>query len=57
MLILTRRLGEKVIINENEDKKIAITVVEVLGDRIKLGINAPKNIKILREELCDKFKK
>lgn len=57
MLILTRRLGETVIINENEDKKISITVVEVLGDRIKLGINAPKNIKILREELFDKFKK
>lgn len=57
MLILTRRLGETVIVNENEDKKIAITVVEVLGDRIKLGINAPKNIKILREELYDKVKK
>lgn len=57
MLILTRKIGETIIINEKEDKKIAIIVLEVTGDRIKLGINAPKSTKILREELYNKFKK
>lgn len=47
MLVLTRKLGEKVIIDNN----ISVTVVDIRGNKVQLGINAPKHICILREEL------
>ncbi|MEM5948565.1 carbon storage regulator CsrA [Spirochaetia bacterium 38H-sp] len=47
MLILSRKKGESIILDDN----ITITVVEVKGDNIKLGIEAPENIKIYREEV------
>lgn len=47
MLVLTRRPGEKVII----DGKIVITIVEVRGDQIRLGIDAPRSVKVYREEV------
>ncbi|ODS32175.1 MAG: carbon storage regulator [Candidatus Scalindua rubra] len=52
MLILTRKLGESTIIGEN----IQISVVEINKHNIKLGINAPKNITIYREEVFKKIK-
>lgn len=48
MLVLTRTVGEKVLIG----KDITITVVRVLGHRVRIGIEAPKGVKILREELA-----
>ena len=47
MLVLTRKKGEAVILNEN----IEITVLGTDGDQIKLGINAPKNVDIYRKEV------
>jgi len=47
VLILTRKREESIMVGE----KIRITVLEVQGENVKLGIEAPKNIKILREEL------
>jgi carbon storage regulator len=47
MLILTRRVGETVMIGH----EITVTVVEVKGTQIKLGIQAAKEIPVLREEL------
>lgn len=47
MLVLSRKLGEKIII----DTDITITVVEVQGNRVKLGIEAPANVRVLRQEL------
>ncbi len=52
MLILTRKLGESVIIGDN----IKITVVETNKHQIKLGIEAPKNVIIYREEIYKKIK-
>ncbi|MEK6765810.1 MAG: carbon storage regulator CsrA [Planctomycetota bacterium] len=52
MLILTRRLGESIIIDNN----IKITVVDINKQQIKLGIDAPKNITINREEIAMKIK-
>tara|TARA_B100001964_G_scaffold219126_1_gene260936 strand:- start:655 stop:864 length:210 start_codon:yes stop_codon:yes gene_type:complete len=50
MLILTRRLGESIIIEDN----IKITVVDINKQQIKLGIDAPRHITINREEVAKK---
>ncbi|RED57604.1 carbon storage regulator CsrA [Cohnella lupini] len=47
MLVLSRKKGQSVIIQDN----IEITVLEIEGDVIKLGIAAPKELQILRKEL------
>ncbi|MGR3293501.1 MAG: carbon storage regulator CsrA [Candidatus Scalindua sp.] len=52
MLILTRRLGESIIIDDN----IKITVIDINKQQIKLGIDAPKHITINREEVAKKVK-
>jgi carbon storage regulator len=47
MLVLSRQVDESIIINDN----IVITVLAIEGDRIKIGIKAPRDIPILRQEL------
>ncbi len=47
MLALTRKKGESLIINNN----IEITVLEIRGDQIKIGISAPKDVPIYRKEI------
>ncbi len=47
MLVLSRRKGESVIIGG----EVTITVVEVRGDQIRLGIDAPRSVKVYREEV------
>jgi carbon storage regulator len=47
MLVLTRKLNESIVIND----KITITVVEIRGDRVRLGITAPSDVPVFREEL------
>ena len=47
MLILARKLNESIIIGD----QIVVSVVDVKGDQVKLGISAPKNIKVYREEV------
>lgn len=47
MLVLSRKIGEKIVINGN----IVVEVVKVQGNRITLGIDAPSSVKILRSEL------
>lgn len=47
MLALTRKKNEAIVINNN----IEITVLEIKGDQIKLGINAPKDVSIYRKEI------
>jgi carbon storage regulator len=48
MLVLSRKSGESIWINDN----VEVRIVEVSNDKVKIGINAPKDIKILRSELC-----
>ena len=47
MLALTRKKGEALVINNN----IEITVLEIRGDQIKIGISAPKDVPICRKEV------
>jgi len=49
MLILSRRVNEKIVISDD----IVISVVEVRGDQVKLGIDAPRNVKVFRQEVFD----
>lgn len=52
MLVLTRRKGESVLIGD----KVEITIVEIQGDKIKIGVSAPKKIEVLRKELVSQAK-
>lgn len=47
MLVLTRKHGERIVIDGN----ITITVVEVRGDKVRIGIEAPKDVSVHREEV------
>jgi len=49
MLALTRKVGERIVIDEN----IVVTVISVKGDSIRLAVEAPKEVKIYRGEIFD----
>jgi len=52
MLVLSRKLNEKIVI----DDQIEITVVGIENGKVQLGIDAPKNIEIMRKELLEDVK-
>lgn len=52
MLVLSRKTGQKLIINDN----IELVVLETRGDFVKLGINAPREVSIYREEIYAEIK-
>lgn len=49
MLVLTRKLNESIVINGN----ITITVVEVRGDKIRIGVDAPIDVPVHRQEVWE----
>ena len=49
MLILTRKLNESIYIGDD----VTITIIGIDGDRVRIGIDAPKDLKILRSELVE----
>lgn len=53
MLILTRRTGETVMIGN----EITLTVLGVKGNQVRIGINAPKNVPVHREEIYERIKR
>ena len=53
MLVLTRSIGERLFIQDGE---IRIQVLEVKGNQVRLGIEAPKHIAIHREEVFERIK-
>ena len=53
MLILTRRVGETVMIGDD----ITLTVLGVKGNQVRVGVNAPRNIVVHREEIFERIKR
>lgn len=53
MLVLTRKPGQSIIINDN----IEVTILEVKGDAVRIGVEAPKNVAIYRHEIYEEIKK
>ena len=52
MLILSRKINEKVIIGED----ISISIIEIRGDQVRIGVDAPKSIKVFRQEVFEAIK-
>ena len=52
MLILSRKTDEKIKIGED----ITLTIIEIRGDQVKIGVEAPKNVKVFRQEVFDAIK-
>jgi carbon storage regulator len=53
MLILTRRVGETVMIGND----ITVTILGVKGNQVRVGINAPKNVAVHREEIYERIRR
>ena len=52
MLILSRKVNEKVVIGED----ISVSIIEIRGDQVRIGIDAPKSVKVFRQEVFDAIK-
>ena len=53
MLILTRRVGETLMIGD----EVTVTVLGVKGNQVRLGVNAPRNVAVHREEIYERIRR
>jgi len=53
MLILTRRVGETLMVGD----EVTVTVLGVKGNQVRLGVNAPKDVAVHREEIYERIKR
>ncbi len=51
MLILTRRIGETLMVGDD----VTVTVLDVKGNQVRLGVNAPKEVAVHREEIYNRI--
>ena len=54
MLILTRKTGETLVIGEG-DNQLTVTVLGVKGNQVRIGVNAPKDVPVHREEIYQRI--
>jgi carbon storage regulator len=52
MLILSRKINEKIMIGED----ISVSIIEIRGDQVRVGVDAPKAVKVFRQEVFDAIK-
>lgn len=52
MLILSRKMNEKIMIGED----IVLSIIEIRGDQVKIGVEAPKSVKVFRQEVYEAIK-
>jgi len=52
MLILSRKVDEKIVIGDD----ITVSIIEIRGDQVRIGIDAPKKVKVFRQEVYDAIK-
>ena len=52
MLILSRKINEKIMIGDD----ISISIIEIRGDQVRIGVDAPKTVKVFRREVFDAIK-
>jgi carbon storage regulator len=52
MLILSRKINEKIMIGDD----ISVSIIEIRGDQIRIGVDAPKSVKVFRQEVFDAIK-
>jgi carbon storage regulator len=53
MLVLSRKKNEQIVINNN----IIVTIVDVKGDKVRLGVDAPRDMRVDRREVHEKIKR
>ena len=49
MLILSRKINEKIMIGDD----ISVSIIEIRGDQVRIGVDAPKSVKVFRQEVFD----
>ena len=49
MLILSRKINEKIMIGDD----ISISIIDIRGDQVRIGVDAPKSVKVFRQEVFD----
>lgn len=52
MLVLSRKLNQSIVVDNN----VEVLIVDIKGDQVKLGIKAPKSVKIFRKEIYDEIR-
>jgi carbon storage regulator len=52
MLILSRKINEKIMIGDD----ISVSIIEIRGDQVRVGVDAPKTVKVFRREVFDAIK-
>jgi len=53
MLVLSRKKDQSIVINDN----VTITIIEIRGDKVRLGVDAPKEVPVHRQEVYDAIKR